>query len=366
MAAAERKRRLLCCRTEETKMTDILSLTPDELKQELSLLGLPAYRAKQVSEWLKRGVRDFSDMSNLPKELRETLCTQFSLAAPRLLRSQHSALDGTGKFLWGLSDENCVETVLMRYRYGNSVCISSQVGCRQGCAFCASTLGGLVRSLTSGEMLDEVLFTELENDVKISNVVLMGIGEPLDNLDNVLRFLHLVSHPEGRNLSLRHITVSTCGKPDGIRRLAEEKLPITLSVSLHAPDDETRSKIMPSNCGIELLTEACQQYFHSTGRRLSFEYAMIDKVNDSDDQAVMLARLANRLGAHVNLIPLNYVAERGLKPSPASVIRHFQEMLEQRKVNVTVRRSLGGDIDASCGQLRRRHLKSDLQHVRTP
>lgn len=241
-------------------MTDILSLTPEELKEQIVSLGQPAFRAKQISSWLKAGVRDFSRMSNLPKELRETLAQQFSLTAPVLLRAQTSALDGTGKFLWGLQDGNCVETVLMRYRYGNSVCISSQVGCRQGCAFCASTIGGLIRSLTAGEMLDEVLLTELENNVKISNIVLMGIGEPLDNLDNVIRFLRLVSHPEGRNLSLRHITASTCGLPEGIRRLAEEELPITLSVSLHAPDDETRSRIMPSNCGIALLTEVCREY----------------------------------------------------------------------------------------------------------
>lgn len=249
-------------------MTDILSLTPEELKEQIVSLGQPAFRAKQISSWLKAGVRDFSRMSNLPKELRETLAQQFSLTAPVLLRAQTSALDGTGKFLWGLQDGNCVETVLMRYRYGNSVCISSQVGCRQGCAFCASTIGGLIRSLTAGEMLDEVLFTELENNVKISNVVLMGIGEPLDNLDNVIRFLRLVSHPEGRNLSLRHITASTCGLPEGIRRLAEEELPITLSVSLHAPDDETRSRIMPSNCGIALLTEVCREYVRRTGRQI--------------------------------------------------------------------------------------------------
>ncbi len=339
-------------------MTDILSLTPEELKEQIVSLGQPAFRAKQISSWLKAGVRDFSRMSNLPKELRERLAQQFSLTAPVLLRAQTSALDETGKFLWGLQDGNCVETVLMRYRYGNSVCISSQVGCRQGCAFCASTIGGLIRSLTAGEMLDEVLFTELENNVRISNVVLMGIGEPLDNLDNVIRFLRLVSHPEGRNLSLRHITASTCGLPEGIRRLAEEELPITLSVSLHAPDDETRSRIMPSNCGIALLTEVCREYVKRTGRRLSFEYAMIAGVNDSDRQAEQLASLAGSLGAHVNLIPLNYVAERGLTPSSPSVIRHFQTLLEGKNVNVTVRRSLGGDIDASCGQLRRNHMKN--------
>ena len=227
-------------------MTDILSLSSDELRLKITELGLPAYRAKQIYEWLTRGCRDFSEMSNLPKNLRETLASEFSLVAPVLLRKQVSKDDGTEKYLWGLADGNSVETVFMRYRYGNSVCISSQVGCRQGCCFCASTIGGLVRNLTAGEMLDEVLFTEKEAGDRISNIVLMGIGEPMDNLDNVLRFLHNVSSPEGRNIGLRHITVSTCGLPDGIDRLAEENLPITLSLSLHAPEDVLRSKLMPS------------------------------------------------------------------------------------------------------------------------
>ena len=339
-------------------MTDILSLSSDELRLKITELGLPAYRAKQIYEWLTRGCRDFSEMSNLPKNLRETLASEFSLIAPVLLRKQVSKDDGTEKYLWGLADGNSVETVFMRYRYGNSVCISSQVGCRQGCCFCASTIGGLVRNLTAGEMLDEVLFTEKEAGDRISNIVLMGIGEPMDNLDNVLRFLHNVSSPEGRNIGLRHITVSTCGLPDGIDRLAEENLPITLSLSLHAPEDVLRSKLMPSNRGIDTVLEACRRYQDRTGRRISFEYSMIRDTNDSPEQAQKLSDLAKRLGAHVNLIPLNYVEERGLQPSLGATIRSFQTILEQNGVAVTVRRRLGSDIDASCGQLRRKFTRT--------
>ena len=339
-------------------MTDILSLSSDELRLKITELGLPAYRAKQIYEWLTRGCRDFSEMSNLPKNLRETLASEFSLVAPVLLRKQVSKDDGTEKYLWGLADGNSVETVFMRYRYGNSVCISSQVGCRQGCCFCASTIGGLVRNLTAGEMLDEVLFTEKEAGDRISNIVLMGIGEPMDNLDNVLRFLHNVSSPEGRNIGLRHITVSTCGLPDGIDRLAEENLPITLSLSLHAPEDVLRSKLMPSNRGIDTVLEACRRYQDRTGRRIFFEYSMIRDTNDSPEQAQKLSDLAKRLGAHVNLIPLNYVEERGLQPSSGATIRSFQTILEQNGVAVTVRRRLGSDIDASCGQLRRKFTRT--------
>ena len=339
-------------------MTDILSLSSDELRLKITELGLPAYRAKQIYEWLTRGCRDFSEMSNLPKNLRETLASEFSLVAPVLLRKQVSKDDGTEKYLWDLADGNSVETVFMRYRYGNSVCISSQVGCRQGCCFCASTIGGLVRNLTAGEMLDEVLFTEKEAGDRISNIVLMGIGEPMDNLDNVLRFLHNVSSPEGRNIGLRHITVSTCGLPDGIDRLAEENLPITLSLSLHAPEDVLRSRLMPSNRGIDTVLEACRRYQDRTGRRISFEYSMIRDTNDSPEQAQKLSDLAKRLGAHVNLIPLNYVEERGLQPSSGATIRSFQTILEQNGVAVTVRRRLGSDIDASCGQLRRKFTRT--------
>ena len=338
-------------------MIDILSLSPEELRKTVQELGLPGYRAKQISEWLTRGCRDFSEMSNLPKSLRETLPEHFELTAPKMLRRQISKEDGTEKFLWGLKDSNSVETVFMRYHYGNSVCISSQVGCRQGCCFCASTIGGLVRNLTPGEMLDEVLFTEQEAGDRVSNIVLMGIGEPMDNLDNVLRFLHLVSHPEGRNIGLRHITLSTCGLPEGIDRLADERLPVTLSLSLHAPEDVLRSKLMPSNRGIDTVLDACRRYADTTGRRVSFEYSMIRDTNDHPEQAAALAAHAKRIGAHVNLIPLNYVEERGLLPSEPSVIRAFQKTLEDSGVTVTVRRRLGSDIDASCGQLRRKYKR---------
>ena len=338
-------------------MIDILSLSPEELRKTVQELGLPGYRSKQISEWLTRGCRDFSEMSNLPKSLRETLPEHFELTAPKMLRRQISKEDGTEKFLWGLKDSNSVETVFMRYHYGNSVCISSQVGCRQGCSFCASTIGGLVRNLTPGEMLDEVLFTEQEAGDRVSNIVLMGIGEPMDNLDNVLRFLHLVSHPEGRNIGLRHITLSTCGLPEGIDRLADERLPVTLSLSLHAPEDVLRSKLMPSNRGIDTVLDACRRYADTTGRRVSFEYSMIRDTNDHPEQAAALAAHAKRIGAHVNLIPLNYVEERGLLPSEPSVIRAFQKTLEDSGVTVTVRRRLGSDIDASCGQLRRKYKR---------
>ena len=338
-------------------MIDILSLSPEELRKTVQELGLPGYRSKQISEWLTRGCRDFSEMSNLPKSLRETLPEHFELTAPKMLRRQISKEDGTEKFLWGLKDSNSVETVFMRYHYGNSVCISSQVGCRQGCCFCASTIGGLVRNLTPGEMLDEVLFTEQEAGDRVSNIVLMGIGEPMDNLDNVLRFLHLVSHPEGRNIGLRHITLSTCGLPEGIDRLADERLPVTLSLSLHAPEDVLRSKLMPSNRGIDTVLDACRRYADTTGRRISFEYSMIRDTNDHPEQAAALAAHAKRIGAHVNLIPLNYVEERGLLPSEPSVIRAFQKTLEDSGVTVTVRRRLGSDIDASCGQLRRKYKR---------
>ena len=336
-------------------MTDLLSLSGEALEEQLAQRGYPKYRARQVLQWLNRGVRDFRAMTNLPDALRRELSEQYSLYEPQLVRRQTSAEDGTMKFLWELCDGQSVETVFMRYRYGNSVCISSQVGCRQGCAFCASTIGGLIRSLTPGEMLDEVLFTEKAAGARVSNIVLMGIGEPLDNFDNVLCFLRLVSNSEGRNIGLRHITVSTCGLPEQMMRLADEQLPITLSVSLHAPDDETRSRIMPSNRGVETVLAACEQYVRKTGRRISFEYAMIDGVNDSPRQAALLAEHARRVGAHINLIPLNYVEERNLKPSSAAGMEAFQQVLSKKNANYTVRRKLGSDIDASCGQLRRKY-----------
>lgn len=331
-------------------------MLPDELAAELKTLGEPAYRAKQIFQWLTRGAASFDDMTNLSKPLREKLKEHFTIVSLKMLRKQVSAQDGTIKYLWELPDGNAVETVVMRYHHGNTVCISSQVGCRQGCAFCASTIGGLIRGLESSEMLEEVLASERESGLKISNIVLMGIGEPLDNFDNVVRFLRLVHHPDGANIGMRHISLSTCGLIERFDDLAELDFQLTLSVSLHAPDDETRSKIMPANRnrGVAALMDACDRYYQKTGRRISFEYAMIDGVNDTPYHARLLAKHARRISAHVNLIPLNHVEERPFQPSTPEHLQQFIRILESENVNVTVRRRLGSDVDASCGQLRKK------------
>lgn len=336
---------------------NLKSMTLPELTAVLKELGQPAFRAKQVYTWLHRGVRAYDEMTNLPKSLRDTLAREYPICVPKVVRRQESTRDGTIKYLWELSDGNCVETVLMRYHYGNTVCISTEVGCRMGCAFCASTIAGKVRDLTPSEMLDQVLFTQLDSGREISNIVLMGIGEPLDNMDTVLRFLTLVNHPKGLNIGMRHISLSTCGVIPGIRRLAELQLQLTLSVSLHAPDSETRSRIMPVNRAydVEELFAACHDYFQKTGRRISFEYAMIDGVNDHDWQADLIARRIAGMPGHVNLIPLNDVVESPFKPSRRTAA--FQKRLQSHGVTATVRRSLGGDIDASCGQLRRKAME---------
>ena len=337
-------------------MIDIKSMTSEELGAWLKEQGEPSFRAKQIFTWLHRGAVSFHEMTNLPKALRERLDSQCVITHPEVVRKQISAQDGTIKYLWRLLDGNCIETVLMRYHHGNTVCISSQVGCRMGCAFCASTLGGKVRDLTPSEMIDQVLFTQIDAGVPISNIVLMGIGEPLDNFDTVLRFLELVNHQDGLNIGMRHISLSTCGLTDKIDKLAEHRLQLTLSVSLHAPDDETRSKIMPVNrgIGVKKLFDTCRRYFETTGRRISYEYAMIDGVNDSDAQADLLANHLKGTPGHVNLIPLNEVRESPLKPSRR--VLEFQHRLEGQGVTVTVRRKLGSDIDASCGQLRRKAM----------
>lgn len=335
---------------------DIKSMLPEELEAALKELGEPKYRAKQIFVWLGKGVTSFEDMSNLSKPLREKLDNSFYITAPKPIRKQVSKEDGTIKYLWQLSDGSAIETVVMSYKHGNTVCISSQVGCRQGCAFCASAIGGLVRNLQPSEMLDEVLFSQLDSGLTISNIVLMGIGEPLDNFDNVMKFLSLVNHPDGMNIGMRHISLSTCGITERLDDLAERNLQLTLSISLHAPDDETRSRIMPANRsrGVSPLIEACRRYYDKTGRRISFEYAMIDGVNDSLSQAKELSKLSKAVGAHVNLIPLNHVEEREFRPSTPENLKAFKKILEEAGVNVTVRRKLGADVDASCGQLRRK------------
>ena len=335
---------------------DLKSLLPEELEAYLVSIREPRFRAKQLFSWLGKGAETFDEMRNLPRPLRDRLAADTYLSGLKLLQKQVSALDGTTKYLWELSDGNAVETVVMRYEYGLSVCISTQVGCRQGCAFCASTIGGLVRNLRASEMLDEVLYSQREQGERISHIVLMGIGEPLDNYENVMRFLRLVNHPDGLNIGMRHIALSTCGLTEGIERLAREDLQITLALSLHAPDDETRSMLMPANRGrgVEAVVAACERYAKTTGRRVSFEYAMIDGVNDTPEQAKALAGLARRARAHINLIPLNHVEERRFAPSKKETMRAFCAVLEAEGANYTIRRSLGGDVDASCGQLRRK------------
>ena len=336
---------------------DLKSMTLAEMQDTFAAIGEPKFRAKQVFTWLHRGAVSFDAMTNLSKPLREKLDGLYDITAPSVARKQVSKLDGTIKYLWKLRDGNCVESVVMQYHHGNTVCISSEVGCPMGCKFCASTLGGLVRRLRPSELLDQVLFSQIDSGLPISNIVLMGIGEPLDNLDTVLKFLELVNHPDGMNIGMRHISLSTCGVVPGIRRLAELELQLTLSVSLHAPDSETRSRIMPINRAydVEELFAACHDYFDKTGRRISFEYAMIDGVNDHDWQAELIAKKLRGMPGHVNLIPLNDVVESPYKPSRR--IGAFQKRLESPGVTATVRRSLGGDIDASCGQLRRKAME---------
>ena len=339
---------------------NIKAMTLPELTAALKELGEPTFRAKQVYTWLHRGVKSYDEMTNISKSLREKLAERYPFAPPVVVRRQESKLDGTIKYLWQLSDGNCVETVLMRYHYGNTVCISTEVGCRMGCAFCASTLGGLVRRLEPEEMLDQVLFTQVDSGLPVSHIVLMGIGEPLDNFDNVMRFLELVNSPEGMNISMRHISLSTCGLVPKIDELAKRKLQLTLSVSLHAPCDEIRNNIMPVNRAYdsEQLLQACRRYYAATNRRISFEYAMIDGVNDTPEDAKLLLKRLKGLPAHLNLIPLNHVEESPLKPSTKAAVARFQKILEDGGISATVRRTLGSDIDASCGQLRRKHTKN--------
>ena len=339
------------------------SMTLPEMTACFKEMGQPTFRAKQVYSWLHKGVRSYEEMTNIPQALREKLQQTNPLFAPKVVREQESKLDGTIKYLWQLADGNCVETVLMRYRYGNTVCISTEVGCLMGCAFCASTLGGLVRRLEPHEMLDQVLFTQIDSGLPVSHIVLMGIGEPLDNFDNVLRFLELVNSEEGMNISMRHISLSTCGLVPKIDELAKHKLQISLAISLHGPNNEKRSRVMPVNKAypIEELLAACHRYYDATGRRIHFEYAMIDGLNDTEEDAKELLRRLKGLGAHVNLIPLNHVEESPFQPSSKKAVARFQQILEDGGITATVRRTLGGDIDASCGQLRRKHAKEETR-----
>ncbi|MCL2201339.1 MAG: 23S rRNA (adenine(2503)-C(2))-methyltransferase RlmN [Oscillospiraceae bacterium] len=337
---------------------DIKSMSLSEVEEYFVSIGEKSFRSKQVFSWLHRGVRSFSEMTDISEKLRKALDENCYINAPVLLKKQVSQIDGTTKMLWQMIDGSAVESVLMKYEHGNTVCISTQVGCAMGCAFCASAIGGLVRNLTSGEILDQVLFTQLELGQKISNIVIMGIGEPLDNFDNLLRFLELVNHPLGMNIGARRISISTCGIVENIDKLADNKIQSTLTVSLHAPDDVTRTKLMPVNrtIGVDRLFEACGNFFRKTGRRVSYEYALIDEVNDTPYHAQLLSERLRNTGSHLNLIPLSEVPERPLRGSPPETIKSFAKMIQNNGINCTVRRSLGKDITASCGQLRGKHL----------
>ena len=339
-------------------MIDLKDLEYTELEPFFMEMGEPRFRAKQVFEWLHRGVRSVDGMTNLSKATRAKLAEKSFISTLSIREKYISKLDGTIKYLFELQDGNCIESVVMRYKHGITICISSQVGCRMGCGFCASTIGGLYRNLTPGELLNQVIFAQEDIGERISNIVMMGIGEPLDNYGNVIKFLHNVNHSAGLNIGYRHISLSTCGLVDKIYELARENLPVTLSVSLHAPNDVIRSQIMPVNRRFPIaeLMRACRAYIETTTRRISFEYALIAGVNDSLEQAEELARLVKGMLCHVNLIPVNKVEERQYEKSKAQTVRSFQQRLLDLGVNTTVRRELGSDISASCGQLRKKVL----------
>ena len=333
----------------------------DELSESLKSLGLPTFRAKQVWQWLQqKGVSSFDEMTNLSKQLRDSLSEQYVIKFCEVERKSVSALDGTVKYLFKLYDGQFIESVLMKYKYGYSLCLSTQVGCRMNCAFCATGVGGFMRNLSASEILSQIHAAQNDMDIKVSHIVLMGMGEPMDNYENVIRFLKLVNNDDGLNIGMRNISLSTCGVIPGIKKLQDENLQLTLSVSLHAPNDTVRTKLMPVNkkYPVDELLSACREYAQSTSRRISYEYAMFGGVNDSDECAVELANKLKGTLAHINLIPANDVTESGLKSSTPERIKRFSEILEKAGRNVTVRRSLGGDIDASCGQLRSKHIKA--------
>ena len=340
-------------------MIDLKDFEFDELQEYLKSIGEPKFRAGQIFEWLHRGVESYDEMTNISKSTRQKLSENTYVSVLMMREKYVSQLDGTVKYLFELPDENCIESVVMRYHHGLTICISSQVGCRMGCRFCASTIGGLYRNLTAGEILNQVIFAQKDMGERISNIVMMGIGEPLDNYDNVIKFLHNVNHEKGLNIGYRHITISSCGLVPNIRALADEELPITLTISLHAPNDEIRDSIMPVNHRYKIseLIDACREYVQKTGRRLSFEYSLIHEVNDSKENAKELAALVRPLKAHVNLIPVNKVEEREYRKGTNAQIREFQQTLEGLGVNATVRRELGSDISASCGQLRKKTIQ---------
>ena len=338
---------------------DIRSMYLNELEEMLGSLGQPKFRAAQLFRWLQSGETDFDNMTNIPLTLRNELKEKTYIADVKIVKRLSSRLDETVKYVYGLYDGEYIESVLMKYEHGYTVCISTQVGCRMGCSFCASGIAGLTRNLTASEMLAQITAAERDNDIRVSNVVMMGMGEPLDNFDNSVRFLKLVSDDGGLNIGLRHISLSTSGVVSGIKKLKEYNFPITLSISLHAPNDEIRSSIMRVNkkWNIDELLKACKEYQAVTTRRISFEYALIDGVNDSDECAAELAKRLKGIMCHVNLIPANPVKENSFKKPDKNKITHFKDLLIKKGVNATVRRTLGADIDASCGQLRRKAME---------
>ncbi len=335
---------------------DIRSMYLTELEEKLGELGQPKFRAAQLFRWLQSGETDFDNMTNIPLSLRDDLREKTYIADVKIVRKFKSRLDETVKYVYELYDGEYIESVLMKYEHGYTVCISTQVGCRMGCSFCASGIAGLTRNLTASEMLAQITAAQRDNGIRVSNIVMMGMGEPLDNLENSIRFLRLVSDDKGLNIGLRHISLSTSGVVSGIKKLKEYNFPITLSISLHAPNDEIRSSVMRVNkkWNIEELLEACKEYQAVTTRRISFEYALIDGVNDSDECAAQLAKRLKGIMCHVNLIPANPVKENSFKKPDKNKIIYFRDLLIKKGVNATVRRTLGADIDASCGQLRKR------------
>ncbi len=340
-------------------MKDIKSLNEEEIKNEMKSIGEPAFRAGQIFGWLHlKKVNSFDDMTNLSKDLRNKLKENYEITTLAEVRSLKST-DGTVKFLYKLNDGQVIESVLMNYKHGYSICVSSQVGCRMGCMFCASTIDGLVRNLTASEMLEQVYEAERSCNVNISNIVIMGSGEPMDNYDNVVKFIRLISDEKGKNLSVRNVTLSTCGLVPGIKKLAEEGLPVTLALSLHAPNDELRKTIMPvaKAFRIDEVLKACDYFFEKTSRRVTFEYSMIDGVNDRPECAEELAKLIKGKNCHVNLIPVNKIKERNFIRSGEDNVAKFKNILEKYRINVTIRRSMGTDIDAACGQLRRSFME---------
>ena len=341
-------------------LKDIKSMSLPELKSDFEALSEPSYRASQVYSWLSKGVYSFDDMTNLPGTFREVLKSKYYITKLNI-KDKKVSIDGTVKYLFELSDGELIESVLMNYKHGYSMCLSTQAGCKMGCSFCSTGKCGFSRNLSSSEILAQIESAQLDSGIKISNIVLMGMGEPLDNYPNVLKFLKLVTSPDGLNIGARHISLSTCGLVDKIYKLAEEKMPITLSVSLHAPNDEIRNKIMKINrkWNIKELIKACEDYISYTNRRISFEYAMIDNLNDTPECANELAELLKGMLCHVNLIPLNGAhQESRLKKSSNNRIYQFKQVLEKRGITTTIRRTLGEDIEASCGQLKNKYLKT--------